>query len=192
MNGRTAPALAQLSIFAALVAGATGIGPTAVQAHTAEPAGCSTAGMDWNNHPLFRASLHTSERERGFRSLACKVESVRELQAGDVTIRLTLNALLADGSDQPRRNIRLVEVAQVEAGAVRVINRLFLDSDPLNDDMVFAPQVRSTDRGILLRLSPRHRYIYRIAEGKLFALHAFGWEQGLESAFPPDTRGAST
>ncbi len=188
MDCRIAPALAKLSVLAALAAGAAHVSATPVQAQTAGPAGCSTEGMDWNNHPLFRASLDTSERDRTIRSVGCRVESVHDLEADGVKVRLTLSQLFVDGSDYPRRNIKRVEVAQVEAAGERRIGSLLLDSDPLNAEMVFAPQVRRADDGIYLRLSPRHRHLYRIADGKLFASLAFGWRDALDGAFPPDAR----
>ncbi len=191
MNDRIAPALATLSVLAALMTGTAGFVATPVQAQTPGPASCSTEGMDWNNHPLFRASLHTSERDRAIRSLTCKVESVQSFEVKGTTVRLTLSAVFADGSQQPRHNIKLVEVAHVEAGTERKIGRLFLDSDPLSNEMIFAPQVRSGDDGIYLRLSPRHRHLYRLADGKLFATLAFSWQQALESAFPPNANGGA-
>ncbi len=162
-----------------------------MNAQTAGAAGCSTEGMDWNNHPLFRASLHTSERDRVIRSLGCKVEAVRELDAAGTTVRLTLSQLFADESDQPRQNIKLVEIAQIEAGVARTFGRLLLDSDPLNAEMVFAPQVRRADDGTYLRLSPRHRHLYRLADGKIFATLAFGWQHALAGAFPANANGGA-
>ena len=175
-------------ILAALVAAAAGFAAPTVLAQAAAPPACTTEGLDWNNHPLFRASLHPSERDRPIRSLPCKVEATRELQSGGVTIGLTLSTLHHDQIDGPKRSVKLVEVTEIDAGVARSVGRLFLDRDPLDGEMIFAPQIRTIGDSVYIRLSPRHRQLYRLEGGRLFVSSAFAWRDALDDAFPADAR----
>jgi hypothetical protein len=184
MTRTTSPC--RLAVALPLLLSAASFAAPVAAAETPSPAHCTTEGMNWSADPVFHAALHPSQRERTFRSIACQVETVRELEADGIRLRLTLGKLFHDRIDGPAVNVKLVDVAQVESGVARSIARVFLGPDPLDASLVFAPQVRSADGDLYLRLSPRHSYLFRLRDGALSALHAFGWRAALDGAFPQD------
>ncbi len=184
---RPATSLSRTPALVALML-AAGLAAPAAATEKAAPADCTAEGMNWSADPVFRAALHPSQRDQMVRSIACKVETTRELQADGKTLRLTLGTLFHERLDGPQMNLKLVDVALVEGGTARSVARVFLGPDPLDGSILFAPQVRSHDGDLYLRLSPRHRYLFRLKDGSVTASHAFGWRTGLDSAFPQDGR----
>ncbi len=174
-----------LPLVAAVMAGCAA---PAVAAEPQAVASCTTEGMNWSGDPVFRSSLHPYQRDRAIPSIACKVETVRELQADGRRLRLTLGALHHERVDGPKLNVKLVDVALVEDGFARGVARVFLGPDPLSGEILFEPQVRVGDGDLYLRLSPRHRYLFRLKDGVMSASHAFGWREALDGAFPSDAR----
>ncbi len=171
-----------------LLAAMAGWAAPAAAAETPAVASCTTEGMNWSEDPVFRAALHPYQRDRTIRSIACEVEMVRELEAGGRRLRLTLGVLHHERIDGPKLKVKLVDVALVEDGVARGVARVFLGPDPLSGEIVFEPQIRVGDGDLHLRLSPRHRYLFRLKDGTVTAAHAFGWREALDSAFPPDAR----
>jgi hypothetical protein len=175
------------SLRAATAALLLAVAPAAL-ADAPRAAGCTTDGMNWTNDPVFRASLHPSERDQEMRAIPCEVELTRDIVLDGLTLRLTLGRLFHDRVGGPLRNLKLVDVADVGPTGPRSIARLFLGADPIDGEIRFAPQARTIDGAIVVRLSPRHRWMYRLEEGRLSAFLAFGWRDALDEAFPDGAR----
>ncbi len=187
MKSPATSSLSKTPILAALLISAA-FTPPAATAEVSAPVSCTAAGMNWNADPVFRSALHPSQREHGIRSVACKVEMIRELETDGIRLRLTLGELYYERVDGPRLSVKLVDVAQVEPGIARNVARVFLGPDPLDGSMNFAPQIRGSEGDVYLRLSPRHRTLFRLREGTMTALHAFEWRTAIDHAFPQDGR----
>ncbi len=177
--------IAIASVFAAgLLSGLSG----AVAAEEARPQSCTVAGMNINGDPVFRSSLHPSQRESGIRDIACGVEASRVLTVGDIQIRLTLGRLYAERVGGPQLRPALISIEKTGPEGSKPIARVFLAPDPLDGEMRFEPQVRNIEGVILIRLSPRHRWIYRLEGDTLSPLLAFGWRDAIDGAFPDNAR----
>ena len=167
-----------------LVAGA----PGASAADTAAPKTCTVEGINLKRDASFISSLHPSDRERTFRETACEVESVQNLTAGDTTVRMTVGRLYNGKVGDPQLNVRLISIATIDRNGVREIGRVFLSPDPITGEMLFEPQVKAVDDGLLIRLSRRHMWVFRLQGTRLFAQTAFAWRGKLDPAFPDDAR----
>jgi hypothetical protein len=167
-------------------AGLSGLAPSAL-AQAAAPRTekpCDVAGLRWNDNPVFRTALHPSQRERGIARLACAVEEVRDIEVGPVHLRFTRSKLYDERVGGPVLASALVTVETLDAGHPTPVGRLFLGPDPIDGGMHFAPQAVAIEGGVLTRLSPRHRWLYRLDKGVLTSLPAFDWRASVDDAFP--------
>lgn len=170
--------------------GPAGLAPSA-WAQAAAPGvekSCNVAGLRWNDDPVFRSALHASQRERGIARLACAVEEVREVQAGSVHLRFTRGKLYDERIGGPALSSALVIVETLDGGRPTLVGRLFVGPDPIDGGMHFAPQAVAVEDGVMARLAPRHRWLYRLDKGALTALPAFDWRSSVDDAFPDAAR----
>ena len=186
--GNTAARMARLALLPYLVAGCFSAAAPAIAAETTAAATCTVAGMNWNNDPVFRSSLHHSEREQSIRAIACDVESIREFTVGDVKLGLKLGQLYHERVGGPKLNVKLVDITLVDASGARSVGRVFLGPDSIESQIIFNPQAKEIDGAFIMRLSPRHRWLFRLQDDKLTADLAFGWRDSIDSAFPGDAR----
>jgi hypothetical protein len=159
-----------------------------VAAEDTRPQSCTVAGMNANGDPVFRSSLHPSQRERGIRDIACGVEASHVLTAGDTQLRLTLGRLYEERVGGPQLRPALISIDKTGPEGSKPIGRIFLGPDSLDGEMRFEPQARNIEGAILIRLSPRHRWLYRLEGDTLSPLLAFGWRDGIDGAFPNNAR----
>jgi hypothetical protein len=159
-----------------------------VAAEDTRPQSCTVEGMNANGDPVFRSSLHPSQRQSGIRDIACGVEASRVLTAGDIQIRLTLGRLYEERVGGPQLRPALISIEKIDSSGSKPIARVFLDPDALDGEMRFEPQARNIAGAILIRLSPRHRWLYRLEGDTLSPLLAFGWRDGIDGAFPDNAK----
>jgi hypothetical protein len=157
-------------------------------AEDARPRSCTVAGMKPNDDSVFRSALHPSQRESGIRDIACGVEDSRVLTVGDVRLRLTLGRLYEERVGGPQLRPALISMEKVGPDGAKQIARVFLGPDPLDGELRFEPQARSIEGAILIRLSPRHRWLYRLDGDAVSPVLAFGWRDAIDGSFPADAR----
>lgn len=149
---------------------------------------CTVAGMNWNNDPVFRSALHPSEREQGIRQIACSIQSTRDLVAGDVQIRLAMGTLFHGEIGGPKLNPVLINIEKRDGTTGKQLARVFLGPDALDGQIHFEPQAVNIGGTILIRLSPRHSWLFKLEGETVSAMNAFEWRSALDSAFPDDAR----
>lgn len=179
--------LAALPVFALTLAASvlTGMSTSVSAQNTAT---CTVAGMNWNNDPVFRAALHPSDREQGIRQMACSVAATQDLVAGDVTLRLTMGTLFQGDASGPKLNPVLINIERRDGATGKQLARVFLGPDALDGQIHFEPQAVNLNGTILLRLSPRHNWLFKLDGDAVSAMSAFAWRDALDSAFPDDAR----
>jgi len=159
----------------------------AARAQTTAPQTCTVAGMALYRDPVFVSSLHPTDRGGGVREVACSVEATQTLAVGDASVRLTLGRLFNGKVGDAVLNVRLVTIDKVEASGAKEIGRVFLSADPISGEMLFDPQATAAGDGMLIRLSRRHPWIFRLKGNALSAETAFGWRGGLDQTIPDGT-----
>lgn len=179
--------LAAIPLFALTLAASVLTGmSTPASANNA--ATCSVAGMNWNNDPVFRAALHHSDREHGIRQMACSVAATQDVVAGDVTLRLTMSTLFDGTVSGPKLNPVMINIERREGAAGKQLARVFLGPDALDGQIHFEPQATNINGTILLRVAPRHKWLFKLEGDTVSAMNAFAWRDALDSAFPDDAR----
>jgi len=178
--------LAALPLFALAL---SGLIDAASMAHAAAPTTCTVAGINWNNDPVFRAALHPSQRERGIREIVCSVETSSELIAGDIKLRLTMGRLFDERLSGPKLSAVLINIEKMDGAAGKQVARVFLGPDELDGQIRFEPQAVNLDGAVLIRLSPRHPWLFRLDGEKVTASSAFAWRSAIDDAFPDNARG---
>ena len=176
------------AFMAAMLAAGSQIGvPTAAKAATTTPQTCKVAGMELYRDPVFVSSLHPTDRNGGVREVACSVEATQTLIVGTTELRLTLGRLFNGKVGDPLLNVKLVTIETIDSKGAKDIARVLLSADPISRDMLFAPQATAAGDGVLIRISPRHRWIFRLHGGSFTAETAFGWRDGLDRTIPNGT-----
>lgn len=184
-SGRNRPAAALALMLAGTAMPALAQTPPAPLA-----GGCSAAGIDWLADPVFRRARHFSDAGRPMQNdVVCTVKQVADLAAGDTTLRLTLGRLNHEKADGVQLPVHLVEIARVTPQGVQSLARVLLDADPINRMDLFQPQVRQVGARILVRLAPRHDWLFAIAGDAVAGLPAFDWAKGAEAGGKPNQGG---
>ncbi len=183
--------MARLAFAPMLTAGMVCGLPDPAAADTARPTTCTVAGMDLSKDPVFRAALHPSDRQRNFREIACAVESTQSLTLGDTTVRLTLGRLHDGKIGDPLLNARLMTIETIGTDGSREAGRVVLGPDPLDGAIRFDPQIRSVGDSILIRLGPRHPWLFRLQGKTLTSVVAFDWRESLDKVIADTARGGS-
>ena len=162
------------------------------QAHAAEQSAerpCTIAGMNLAADPDFvNAVTPQGETAGGFMAKSCKTVSQSEHQVDGGALRLILSDFFSDAESQIKMNVQMVEFLRVEPSGPRSLGRIVLPPDPLDNATRFAPQVVKKNDAILVRLSPRHRGLYRVTDAGVAGLSAFGWREQMK--VDPDRRDA--
>lgn len=152
---------------------------------------CSATGIAWTKDPVFLAAEHPSDSGRALGPVACQVATAIDLMAGDASLRLTLGRLYRERVGGVRLPVELVDIARVGPQGPRSVGRVLLSEDPIDREMRFEPQVRVIDGGILIRLAPRHPWLFRLDDGGIQAVSASGWRDVAEATMPEASRGGA-
>ena len=185
MTRSSAGTISTYALMAAmLAAGSQVVVPVVARAETAPPLRCTVAGMALYRDPVFVSSLHPTQRDGSVREVACSVETSTNMTAGVAGIRLTLGRLFNGKAGDAVLNVKLVTIEKVDSSGAKEIGRVLLGADPLTGEMLFEPQATVAGDGVLIRISRRHRWIFRLQGNSLSAETAFGWRHGLDQAFP--------
>lgn len=142
---------------------------------------CTIAGMNLAADPDFvNAVTPPGETAGAFMARSCKTVAQSDHQAEGGALRLILSDFFSDAESQIKLNVQLVEIQRVEAAGPRSLGRIVLPPDPLDNQLRFEPQVANKDGALLVRLSPRHRGIYRVDGTTLTPITAFGWRDRMQ------------
>lgn len=193
---RRQPAATALAIT--LLAGVACLPAPASLAQTPAPAGakaelCNATGIEWAKDPVFLRRRHWSDTGAPRReAVICTVTRVVDGKIGDTTLRLTVGRLNYEKQDGVRLPVRMVDIARLEANGPRSLARVLIDDDPVNRMEIFEPQFRGFDGAILLRLAPRHDWLFAVTGDAVAAVPAFSWEDALRATLPEDQREGRT
>lgn len=150
---------------------------------------CNATGIEWAKDPVYIRSRHDSETSAAPRGpVICTVTRVVDGKIGETTLRLTVGQLNVERQDGVQLPVRMVDVARLEANGPRSLARVLIDDDPVNRMEIFEPQFRDVEGTILVRLAPRHDWLFAVKGNAVSGVRAFGWEDALRATLPADQR----
>ncbi|MCZ8181894.1 MAG: hypothetical protein O9322_02905 [Beijerinckiaceae bacterium] len=153
------------------------------------PERCTADGIDWAKSAVYARARHFSDAGREPRApVICTVTRVVEAKLGQTLLRLTEGRLNMEKADGVQLPVRLIDVARMEADGPRSLARLLLDGDPVNRAEIFEPQFNNADGTILVRLAPRHDWIFAVTGNTVTAVPAFDWQEQVRATLPADQR----
>lgn len=163
--------------------------PVRAQSESAPKASCNAAAIDWRADPIYRAAEHPSDAERRPpANVACEVLAVADLKAGAATFRLTRGKLYADKIGGVVLPVEMVDIARLDNGVPKSLARILLGTDALARKIVFEPQAHEIDGAVLLRMGPRHGWIFSVKGDNVGALAADAWVDAARATLPETGR----
>ncbi len=150
---------------------------------------CNATGIEWAKDAVYIRNRHFSETSAAPRGpVICTVTRVVDGKIGDTTLRLTVGRLNVERHDGVQLAVRMVDIARLEANGPRSLARVLMDDDPVNRMEIFEPQFRDVEGTILVRLAPRHDWLFAVKGNAVSGVPAFGWEDALRAPLPTDQR----
>jgi hypothetical protein len=170
-----------------------GPGAPAAADNGAKKPACSAAGINWKADPVYAAAEHPSDRNRPARTdVVCDIIETIDLPTGDGAVRLTRGKLYHEKIGGVVLPVEMIDIARVDASGPRSMGRVLLADDPFDRQIRFAPQVRTIGDAVLIRISARHKQLFRIESNVLSSMPAEGWREGIESVLPENARSGVT